>query len=128
MPWPHAANVTPKVQGIITQAGRPLPDVSVRVASGVGDDPCAGKGGETKTRVDGSFEIEPVTEVRFLVVMMGHAFIPWNLCYRDEAAWTLLASEKEYSLVDTGPIGVQVVACDIGDAEKAVCDIEWKEE
>ena len=59
---------------------------------------------------------------------MGHTFFPWNLCYRESDHWTVLATEKEYTLADSGPIGVQVVRCELDRRPNQKCQITWKEQ
>jgi len=127
-PWPHTANATPHVRGSIEDAGKPLPNALVRVATGTNEDPCAGKAVEATTGSDGVFEVEPVKELQLFLVMMAHAFIPWNLCYKDDGEWVLLTSVEEYALVDTGPVGVQVVRCDLRSTTNNRCEITWKED
>jgi hypothetical protein len=127
MPWPHTANVTPKVRGTIERGGKPLANAQIRVATGAKDDVCAGASSESATGPDGAFAVEPVTEFRLLLVVMAHTFFPWSLCYRDGAKWTALSIKKEYALVDSGPVGLQVVRCDVSRIEGEQCQVKWQE-
>lgn len=125
MPWPHTANVTPHVRGVLLDSGQPLQGAEIRVVAGAEEGLCLGRATEARTSADGSFEVESVKELRMFVVMMAHSSIPWSLCYRNRGNWVLLASEEEYTLADTGPIGVQVVQCDLNSGEVKKCDITW---
>lgn len=128
MPWPHSANVTPKVRGSIEHGGKPLPNIPVRVAAGAKDDVCAGRLAEASTGPDGLFVVEPATEFRFFVVVMAHTFFPWSFCYGDGRQWTALLTKKEYALVDSGPVGVQVVRCDLSRPMDQRCEVTWGKE
>ena len=128
LPWPHTANVTPKVKGLLMDAGDVISDVHVRIASGTEDDPCSGRIAESITDSTGRFLIEPVKEFQLVIRIMAHTFFPWNLCHKSNDQWYLLTTQMNYTLVDTGPLGVQVVSCDLGISGKDKCNVERQSE
>jgi hypothetical protein len=48
-----------------------------------------------------------------MVFVMAHKDFPWSLCRKDHGNWVPLVSQHDHTLVDTGPIGVQEVQCDL---------------
>jgi hypothetical protein len=128
MPWPHMASATPRVRGTLNTDSKPVGAAALRVATGADGNPCAGKTAETSTNADGTFSVEPVREFRLLMVMMAHTFSPWSLCHKHGESWTVLVSGKEYSLVDTGPVGVQVAKCDLARSTDRRCQLTWEKE
>ena len=128
MPWPHMANATPELRGTLNNGGNAAANVPVRVATGDEGNACTGKISEASTKADGSFVVEPVREFRYFMVVMAHTFFPWSLCYKNAGEWVVLASEKEYSLVDSGPVGVQVAQCDLSGTTPKRCALKWQSE
>lgn len=128
MPWTHMANATPQIRGTLSIEGKPLGNVPLRLATGVEGNPCAGKSTETSTNTDGTFAVASIQEFRFLMVMMAHSFFPWSLCSKREGNWTALVVGKEYALVDSGPVGVQVVKCDLANSPDLQCQLTWEKE
>jgi hypothetical protein len=122
-PWPHTVNLTPMLRGTIGNAGKPLANAPVRLATGAEDDPCARAISGTATDPDGAFTAGPVTELRLTVVAKAFGFFPWSLCYRDGAKWTVLSTRSEYALVDSGPTGLRAVRCDVSRAAGEKCEV-----
>ncbi|OQW60686.1 MAG: hypothetical protein BVN28_08510 [Nitrospira sp. ST-bin4] len=114
VPWPHRANLTPSVAGVLLAEGNPKVDSPLRIVAsdpGNKDAPCDGKSHEFKTTNEGRFYGPPVRTFRFFMVIMGHTLFPWAVCVKQDGVWTPLYQEKTYTLGNTGPWFLVEMSC-----------------
>lgn len=128
LPWPHKANTTPAVQGTLYDGDRPLVGSEVRIATGTEQDPCGGTTVDSRTEPDGAFSVPALTNVQLFSVPMAHSVFTWHLCYKEQSAWKWLSSAKRYTLVDTGPYGMETMHCNVARAGEDKCQVHRENE
>lgn len=116
MPWPHRANVTPAVSGVLRDAEGPLPDVPVRVCEATRNQCCTGRAYESVTSATGAFHVRAGREFHFLVYVMAHRNFYWCLSFRPGDQWQSIGPIRDYTLIDSGPIDSEAspVECSLG--------------
>jgi len=123
---PHMANLSPRVLGELSGASGPMAAAPVKVAVQTGGGTCGEPSATATSQANGRFAIEPIRELRWLVVVMAHRKFQWDLCVMRDGQWLLAKPHDDYTLVDTGPAWVAIVRCrlegDPGTASRFGCE------
>jgi hypothetical protein len=110
-PFPHRANVTPDVVGVIEQGTQTFPARSASVCESERGRCCTGRFSAEAPLRNGSFNVSALRETRFFVSMMAHRRFYWCLALRSEDSEYLVGPFSDYALVDSGPVGIGNVSC-----------------
>jgi hypothetical protein len=109
LPLPHRDNLTPMTRGELHLNEVPLSDVPVRVS--VGGTSCGEPYREAVTNQNGCFEIQPVKDFAWFIVVMGHSTYAWDVCVQRDGVWQVIHSDEQYT-IQPGPTWPQILLCD----------------
>jgi hypothetical protein len=114
--FPHRAYRTPVIHGTMSVGARPVSALPLRViAEPTTEASCTGTNLlETSTAADGRFQFCPMPDFQFFIHMMAHRTFRWNVCAKVNDEWTVVQRSSRYTLVDSGPYGIERIDCDVG--------------
>ncbi len=112
-PFPHRANVTPPVEGVITRSNTPVANASVTVCEATATACCVGKEQRAQTDAQGRFSVAPSRETRWMMYVMAHRQFHWCLAVEGDTPRRLDGPYSQYTLVDSGPAFSESVSCSI---------------
>ena len=115
LPFPHRANVTPPVEGVLTRLDTPIANKSVTVCEGTAVACCVGKEQSAQTDTRGRFAIPASRETRWMMYVMAHAQFHWCLAVDDGGSRKVVGPFSQYTLVDSGPAFPQAINCTIAE-------------
>jgi hypothetical protein len=110
-PFPHRANVTPPVTGIITRAGEPLSGAKIAICEATAKVCCTGREETAQVEADGRFSAAPARETRWVMYVMAHSQFHWCVAVDDNGSRRTAGPYQQYTLVDSGPVFGETVRC-----------------
>lgn len=80
VPIPHAVDVTPKIEGVLSSEEGPVPNAEVRLTQVLSDVVCAKAERIAYTDAAGKFEFQPISRFHFVYPLYGDPVYSWNVC------------------------------------------------
>jgi hypothetical protein len=112
-PFPHRANVTPPVTGIVTREGAPYAGAKIAICEATAQACCTGREKAAHADVDGRFTVAPVRETRWMMYVMAHTIFNWCVAVDDNGSRRTAGPYQQYTLVDSGPAFSEAVRCSL---------------
>ena len=112
-PFPHRANVTPPVTGIITRAGEPFAGARIAICEATAQACCTGREKSAHADADGRFSVAPARETRWMMYVMAHSIFNWCVAVDDNGTRRTAGPYQQYTLVDSGPAFSEAVRCSL---------------
>jgi hypothetical protein len=115
-PWPHQANVTPSVSGVLRGPDGPLVGVPVNVCEASSNSCCIGRSSTATTSTTGEFQVPPVRETKLLVYLMAHQQFYWCVSFSHAGTSHRAGPFHQYTLADSGPAFPEQLVCELEDS------------
>ncbi len=122
IPRPHRANLTPHVSGTLVADAAHAAAIPVRVCEADAQTCCTGRSNDALTAANGSFEVLPKTEFRFLMYLMAHKTFHWCLSFAVDGQWHTVGPYRDYTLFDSGPLRKYEFRCVLRDGALGCSD------